>query len=1019
MKRWETISRAVALALVATLAASGVLLAQAQTGNVYGTVVDDKGQPLPGVTLTISGATTPVVQVSDAQGQFRFLGLSPSTYKLEATLESFSSVVFETVVVNLNRNTTINVTMQPAIEETITVTAESPLLDTRKIQTGATVDKTELERIPSARDPWVILQTTPGVLVDRVNVGGNESGQQSTYVGNGDDGRNSTWSVDGVEITDVGAIGSSSSYYDFDAFEEMQVGTGGSDTTSRTGGVGINLVTKRGTNEWRGSGRYIFDNDSLQSNFNASAGDFATAGPWNDNNLSDGRIGTAQPTFKQGNRIDKVEDYGLELGGPIVKDRLWIWGSYGKNQINLLTVADRKDNTELTTWNAKFNGQVASNNSATLFFSDNDKVKIGRNASPTRPQETTWDQGGVNAEPKLFKMFNERPTIAKLEDTHIFGANFFLTGMYSEADGGFFLTPEGGIGRNHLNAALETSDLVWHNTYIDAKSFRPQDQYKLDGSYFFATGALNHELKFGANYRKATVKSFSRWPGWGIDYTNGGYAYLTGIYSDGVLNYDVKYKNLYAQDTLTSGNLTVNLGLRYDIQSGTQLAGVSEASPILPELMPAFSDPGGSPGFKDWKNLSPRLGLTYALGAEKKTLLRASYSRFADQLSGAAVSQTYPLYPQNYVYFYNYDLNNDGHSQPNEIGPIAGSGPTWNPNNPAVILPSFDVDPNLKAPTTDELVLGVEHALLPEFVVGLNLTYRKVNDLLQVDDLVFDGDPKSPANAGSRGRRAVASDYVVSSVEPVILPDGKLSPTAVYSLRPGLSSRGGTFLYNGQQSQTYKAVALTFNKRLSHQWMMRGNFSWNDWKWDVPNGAVANPQEFFGAYAGGSKDGDRVVPCSGAGSGSKVNVCLSSQWSYSMNGLYQVAPDAAWGFNVSAALNGHQGYADTYRIQGRRRGFINTSKTQILAVNRPDDYTNDDVHVLDLRIEKELHFDRFGLTLGIDCFNALNAGTVLQRETRLSYSTDTNHNDTNTRGDFASEVISPRIFRVGARFSFN
>jgi hypothetical protein len=118
-------------------------------------------------------------------------------------------------------------------------------------------------------------------------------------------------------------------------------------------------------------------------------------------------------------------------------------------------------------------------------------------------------------------------------------------------------------------------------------------------------------------------------------------------------------------------------------------------------------------------------------------------------------------------------------------------------------------------------------------------------------------------------------------------------------------------------------------------------------------------------------------------------------------------------------LNGHQGYADTYRIQGRRRGFINTSKTQILAVNRPDDFKNDDVHVLDLRIEKEFRFDRFGMTLGVDCFNALNAATVLQRETRLSYSTDTNQNDLNTRGDFATEVISPRIFRVGARFSFN
>jgi hypothetical protein len=220
------------------------------------------------------------IQVSDAQGQFRLVGVYPGTYKLEGNLEGFSPVVYPSLIVNLNRNTTVALVMNAAVAETITITAESPLLDARKISTGATIDKTELEKIPSARDPWVILQTTPGVLVDRVNVGGNESGQQSTYTGNGDDGTNATWSIDGVEITDFGAIGSSASYYDFDAFEELQVTTGGSDATSRTGGVGLNLVTKRGTNEWRGSGRYIVAQDDWQSDFNAStsATDFDGAG---------------------------------------------------------------------------------------------------------------------------------------------------------------------------------------------------------------------------------------------------------------------------------------------------------------------------------------------------------------------------------------------------------------------------------------------------------------------------------------------------------------------------------------------------------------------------------------------------------------------------------------------------------------------------------------------------------------------------------------------------------------------
>jgi Ca-activated chloride channel family protein len=111
-------------------------------------------------------------------------------------------------------------------EDMITVTAESPLLDERRISTGATVSQTALEKIPTARDPYAVLQSAPGVLTDRVNVGGNESGQQSTYVGPGagtDQADQAVWSADGTVITDMAALGSSPAYYDFDAFEEMRV----------------------------------------------------------------------------------------------------------------------------------------------------------------------------------------------------------------------------------------------------------------------------------------------------------------------------------------------------------------------------------------------------------------------------------------------------------------------------------------------------------------------------------------------------------------------------------------------------------------------------------------------------------------------------------------------------------------------------------------------------------------------------------------------------------------------------
>jgi hypothetical protein len=997
--RWRL--RALAAA-VAILSLAGGAFAQVQSGNVFGRVNDDKGQPLPGVTVTLSGGGAPVVQTSDAQGQFRFVGVYPGTYRLDAALDGFSPVVFEEVVVNVNRNTTLELTMNAAVAETITITAESPLLDPRKIQTGATVDKTELEKIPTARDPWVILQTTPGVLVDRVNVGGNESGQQSNYVGNGDDGTNSTWAIDGVEITDVGAIGSSSSYYDFDAFEEMQVTTGGSDAGARTGGVGLNLVTKRGTNEWRGSGRYIVSDQDWQSSSDLDASDFGQPGPWNGN--------STQTTFANGNRIVEVLDYGAELGGPIVQDELWVWGSYGKNDIELLTSLDFPDNTELETWNAKFNWQVAQNNSATLFFADNNKQKIGRNASPSRPPETTWNQDGRSSEPDVFGFFSERPTVAKVEDTHIFGSNFFLTGLYSEVDGGFELIPQGGTSRDQLNAELD-SGFVWHRTFIEYFSIRPQEQYKADGSYFFSTGNLNHELKFGANLRQATVDSFSRWPGFGIDLNfyvpNYGYYYnIVQISRESKINYEVEYTNAYVQDTVTTGNLTANVGLRYDVQDSRNLPATLDAVPQFPTLLPAVNY-GGEDNPFEWKTLSPRLGLTYALGEEKKTLLRASYARFAEQMGGGVAAFINPGYPGAYVYKYYDDLNHDGAAQPNEVfGPILFTNAAYNPFTGGAVQ-SFFADPDLDAPISDEFVLGVEHALAPEFVIGATVTFRNEKDILEAETLVFDGDAFSAANINQPGRLNRRSDY-----RPVpltgTLPDGTTYGEQAWVLVPGVSTRGGQWLENGDRERDYLGVALTFNKRLADNWMLRGNFSWNDWEWKIPESEREYPAQFFG---GGNQDGDRVLSCSGTGSGAKAFVCISSQWSYSVSGMYQVAPDEAWGFNVAAALNGREGYAFPYYRRFNNgdlpRNCVGGFCTNV--TDRPDDDKGDDVHTVDLRLEKEFRLDPVGLTVGVDVFNVFNENTVLQRELRLNQ----------RRGDFLFETLSPRIFRLGARLSFN
>src|SRR3984893_2038330 len=465
--------RVVAVVLAASLLlVAGVAVAQLQTGNLYGKIVEQQGTALPGVTVPITTGAATEVQVSNAQGEVRFLSLPPSSMKMKAELQGFSTVEYPNIVITVGHNTSLEVTMQSAVEDVITVTAESPLLDERKISTGATINQTELQKIPTSRDPWTVLSTTPGVQVDRINVGGNESGQQAAYVGPGSMAANSIWSVDGVVITDMAALRLSPSYYDFDAFQEMQVTTGGTDTTIATGGVVLNLVTKRGTNESRGSGRYLYTPASTQSNSSFNARD----------------LGPGQPSFRSGNHIARVLDYGAEAGGPIVKDRLWIWGSYGDQKVDTVALNGTTNKADLPTYNAKVNAQVTSSISLTLFALENDNKGQGRSTGPFRPQETTWNQGHNGP----------KPTAAKVEDTQIFGPNFYLTGLFSEVNGGFGLFPQGGLGP----VIFRSADHVWHNSFLDYQVLRPQKQGKLDASSFFNLGNLSNELKYGASYRR-------------------------------------------------------------------------------------------------------------------------------------------------------------------------------------------------------------------------------------------------------------------------------------------------------------------------------------------------------------------------------------------------------------------------------------------------------------------------------------------------------------------------------------
>ena len=248
------------LTLLATFAAFG----QTAGGNVFGTVTDDSGSPVPGVTVTLSGNGAPQMFVTGANGGYRFLNQAPGRYEIRTEMSGFSPVL-RYVDVSIGANAEINFTIKPSVSEEIVVTDATPVIDVRNTSTGSEFNELEMREVPSARDPWVVLQTVPGVLVSTVNVGGNQSGQQSYFIGKGIERHQTEWNLDGVNVTEMQATGTSNFYYDFDSFQDMQITTGGSDPRLRTPGVQINMVSKRGSNDLSGSGRFFWTDKEFQS----------------------------------------------------------------------------------------------------------------------------------------------------------------------------------------------------------------------------------------------------------------------------------------------------------------------------------------------------------------------------------------------------------------------------------------------------------------------------------------------------------------------------------------------------------------------------------------------------------------------------------------------------------------------------------------------------------------------------------------------------------------------------------
>src|SRR5205823_6445132 len=245
-----------------------------------------------------------------------------------------------------------------------------------------------------------------------------------------------------------------------------------------------------------------------------------------------------------------------------------------------------------------------------------------------------------------------------------------------------------------------------------------------------------------------------------------------------------------------------------------------------------------------WDSISPRVGLTYTLGADKKTLLRADYSRYVDQMGGSFVYNASPGKYQ-YLYYYFNDKNGNHIADPGELTDFAGYSGV-DPNKLTVANQLFRYDKNMNPPHTDEVILGFEREVMTDLSIGVNGTYRKLNDFVWNEAEKTQG----------KGDFYTSSDYVLKSVTAALdctgispctkvtfLPGGKTSQTfQYYALAPGVAAPVYYLITNRPDyNQTYKSVEFTATKRMSNRWMLRGNVTLQDWKQHVGSSGIIDP----------------------------------------------------------------------------------------------------------------------------------------------------------------------------------
>ncbi|MGE0812496.1 MAG: TonB-dependent receptor [Vicinamibacterales bacterium] len=954
--------RVLAVGLAVTAAPATPVLAQATTGTITGRAQDSSGAMLPGVTVTlgspamIGGART---AVTDALGSYRFVQLPPGVYTVTFELTSFKTLTFENVVVNANATATVNGPLQlDTLEESITVTSSTPTIDLQNSEVAVNWSEEQMENLPYGRGIRGLARLVPGLSPTQFDVGGNTVGG-STTTGARSYGRT------GGELIQFDGVVWDQFFGDYNTYDQVQISGAAKGAEAQSPGVTLNFIVKSGSNQYHGT--YL--------------------GAWQDGAFQGNNVTQAlrDQGFNPGNnKFTRYNDVALDLGGPILRDRLWFYAAYGYNYSGLqipgfidTATGDQVEYfTRLDNPTLKLTYQLSTNNKLEFTEQLNRKWQPYRNASAFLPREATQNQiawTAIGPALKFTRIMNQNMTLA-------IGLN--RSGYW---------WPDKAWTDDVRRVDLTTTQT--RGAFLELRREPARYGYNATWSWYRPIGNTNHEIKSGVlGYRNTNYVETYGYPNQQIyryrslpgdpDFFQRPDSVQVFEYPNNT-NAGVLFNSWYANDSITvSRRLTVNIGVRYDrYSSWLPEQGNPGTGPFASERL--YPERHDFPTYTGW---SPRVSAVYDVTGEGRIALKASYGRYSASGSGVTAA-TGPVA-----------------ANVNPAATLVSTYNRWDGTIPYVPVPAnlasvtgqsrnSAIDSGLKGEYMDEVTAGLDLGLSRNTTLRFNFVGKK--DYRGWKELNV-AQPFEAFTARATGIDP-GRDNVVGTGD-----DRTIEIWSVPRSYPGFGQVQSLFVNTAgdEGNDTYRAFETTFSKAHTNGWSMLASYVID--RRNVKNIDPRTPNEaLYGIFANtlGTTAGQ---PASTGLPETHQGVRLSG------------TVDLPWGLLVASTFTAQQGAYFGRIVQ--IRDALNTLQ-EVTVESQAGRY--DWVKLSDLRVSKTFSLPRSqSFEAFVDCFNLFNSSVVLRRVMVNGPNYDKPLSTGGIDAASANPIPAARVFRISARYRF-